>query len=294
MKKQDGVCRKLQFIIIENLKRNPHVRKCFVPFMNEIRKVKYKKYIKSIYSQQIAELKNKYLNEECFIVGNGPSLTTKDLELLKDKYSFAANMIYSLFDKTVWRPTFYVCIDRDGYKLLGDKLKDIDGKKLFYDISAKRYIKQPVSKNLYYMFVDTNFVAIPGANMHPYVSEDISQKVSDGKTVTFISIQLAIYMGFKKIYLIGVDHNYARKIDKNGKVTFDPNQKDYAEGIKDSGLGIQNTDTVEEAYRQAKKYCETHDVKIYNATRGGKLEVFERVDFDKVMNLITEGKRHRL
>jgi hypothetical protein len=38
-----------------------------------------------------------------------------------------------------------------------------------------------------------------------------------------------------------------------------------------------------EAYREAKKYADLHNIKIYNATRGGMLEVFERVDLDKVL-----------
>lgn len=37
------------------------------------------------------------------------------------------------------------------------------------------------------------------------------------------------------------------------------------------------------AYLDARKYCEaSKKTRIYNATRGGKLEVFERVDFDSL------------
>lgn len=35
-------------------------------------------------------------------------------------------------------------------------------------------------------------------------------------------------------------------------------------------------------YQAARRYAETHGIKIYNATRGGELEVFERVDFDSL------------
>ena len=39
------------------------------------------------------------------------------------------------------------------------------------------------------------------------------------------------------------------------------------------------------AYIDAKKYCDTtHKTTIYNATRGGKLEVFQRVDFEDLFN----------
>ena len=40
---------------------------------------------------------------------------------------------------------------------------------------------------------------------------------------------------------------------------------------------------VTKAYISAKRYADEHDIKIYNTTRGGKLEVFERLEFDKVL-----------
>ena len=36
------------------------------------------------------------------------------------------------------------------------------------------------------------------------------------------------------------------------------------------------------AYKKAKKYANLYGFNIYNASRGGKLEVFERVDFDEI------------
>ena len=93
-------------------------------------------------------------------------------------------------------------------------------------------------------------------------------------------MQLAIYMGFKRIYLLGVDHNYAKQVSRSGVVTEDKSKATYGEGIIDTGIGIQYTDTTTEAYEKAQQYCQTHDVKIYNATRGGKLEIFPRVSLE--------------
>ena len=99
-------------------------------------------------------------------------------------------------------------------------------------------------------------------------------------------MQIALYMGFNQIYLLGVDHNYQRIIDENGNVIEDKNAKDYF--CEDYDLNIkeqvvhdmgQNT----RAYRDVKRYCDdTECAVIYNATRGGKLEGFERDDFDKL------------
>lgn len=52
-------------------------------------------------------IRNRYLGQRCFVLGNGPSLTVSDLELLKDEVTFAANKIYLCFGETNWRPTFY-------------------------------------------------------------------------------------------------------------------------------------------------------------------------------------------
>ena len=39
-------------------------------------------------------------------------------------------------------------------------------------------------------------------------------------------------------------------------------------------------DSMNLAYQKAETYSRKHGFRIYNATRGGRLEAFERVDFD--------------
>ena len=81
-------------------------------------------------------------------------------------------------------------------------------------------------------------------------------------------------MGFKDIYIIGADCNY------------NPAQMHFIEtpGIDDKQRKAKNlSQSVAlsiEGYKAAKEFAKRHHVNIYNATRGGKLEVFERVDFD--------------
>ena len=116
-------------------------------------------------------------------------------------------------------------------------------------------------------------------------STDIAHQLDCRGTVTFTCMQLAAYMGFSRIYLLGVDHNYQKTIDIHGNVVVDPNAKDYfCEGydddIKDAVVHDMGNNT--RAYQDAKAYCDQTRGRttIYNATRGGKLEVFERVGFD--------------
>ena len=88
-------------------------------------------------------------------------------------------------------------------------------------------------------------------------------------------MQLAAFMGFKEIYLLGVDFSYGGQ-QKNTNYTYFYE----TDAIENMGVGYVRQVTL--AYQAAKRYAESHGIKIYNATRGGKLEIFERVDFDSL------------
>ena len=92
-------------------------------------------------------------------------------------------------------------------------------------------------------------------------------------------------MGIREIYLIGVDHHFHTSVNDKGEIVVDPTAKDYFSDKynpdKDK-LYIPNTDASTLTYIAAKRYADTHGVRVCNATRGGKLEVFERVDLDSL------------
>ena len=81
-----------------------------------------KKELDAKSSERLKKLENSYYKETCFIIGNGPSLSVDDLNLIKGKYSFATNRIFNLFDSCSWRPTFYCIQD----SLLINEIKDND------------------------------------------------------------------------------------------------------------------------------------------------------------------------
>ncbi|HJD45240.1 MAG TPA: hypothetical protein H9909_00215, partial [Candidatus Mediterraneibacter norfolkensis] len=97
-------------------------------FAREIGKKPFKDW-----KQRLAglHLKNKHKGERCFVIGNGPSLTAEDLELLKGEITFAANRIYMLFDRTDWRPTYYFCADYVLYGTDHRKISEVDAKLRF-------------------------------------------------------------------------------------------------------------------------------------------------------------------
>ena len=83
-------------------------------------------------------------------------------------------------------------------------------------------------------------------------------------------------MGFKEIYLLGVDFSFS----SNYKDACNHFIKNYY--TKDSKAIFFADKESLQAYMSAREYADKNGIKIYNATRGGKLEVFDRVDFDSL------------
>jgi hypothetical protein len=103
-------------------------------------------------------------------------------------------------------------------------------------------------------------------------SDDCSAIVYDMFSVTHSLIQMAVYMGFSEIYLLGADCNFP----KGKKVHF----KDY--GVNDPTIDTTGDRNIT-GYLEVKKYTDAHGIKVYNATRGGALEVFERKSLEEVL-----------
>lgn len=243
------------------------------------RKFKIANFHLSQNAKYLKSLKNKHLGRRCFIIGNGPSLRTEDLDELKDEITFAFNRIYYIFDKTTWRPTYYCSEDE---KVILSSIKEINELKIknkFFPVNV------PWDYNIHFKNSINYIFEIGDSNVEPKFSEDIVKRIYWGNTVAYTAIQMAVYMGIKEIYLLGVDHNFSKMINDDGELVIDESAKDYFSeryNTDKENLYIPNIGISTRAFLAAKKYAEKNNIKIYNATRGGKLEVFERICFDKV------------
>lgn len=231
------------------------------------------------WGQNLHSLKDKYTGKRCFIIGNGPSLRPEDLDKLVNEYTFAFNRIYYIFDQTPWRPTFYCTQDAKIARASAEKIqKEISTSYVFAPINLKWYENVDINSDYF-------FSPKQAGEEVPEFSEDIPSRIGVGNTVAYTAMQLAVYMGFREIYLIGVDHSFHTYQDQSGNIITDSTAKDYfcAEYNQDKDrLFIPKLDLSTLSYLAAQEYAQTHPVKIYNATRGGKLEVFPRVDFDSL------------
>ncbi len=263
------------------LKNNQVLRTLIRPVMNHRRKIELQEYARSGDSKRIRELKGIHEGKRCFIIGNGPSLKSSDLDAIKDEITFGMNRVYDIFNDTSWRPTYYLAVDNDFLLNEKKRLSSIGADKEFlaFDMGIPM---DDIGADAIRIFEYTDFKTNKWNDRTAHISEDVSKYFSVGYTVTFTAIQLAIYMGIREIYLLGVDFNYSVVRDEKGKVHEDKSVKDYFSGKKFAST-VLNYNSVLYAYQVAREYADKHNIKIYNATRGGKLEVFERIDLDDVI-----------
>lgn len=290
----ESICKNIQYFkknLVIKIRGNRLIRMCIYPFYIIQEKYLMKRYQNSNDAAYIKELNNKFSGKRCFVIGNGPSLVTEDLEQLKSEITFAANRIFNIFEYTDWRPTFYVSMDINSLPYMIKTIKKCGTFPKFINYRAKRF-KRSKDDNIHYLFPVGRFNIEPRKSYVKSLNDDISKCIAKVDTVTVNAIEIAIYMGFSEIYLLGVDNDYAVKVDEHGKKIYDPKIKtSYFKGMKDEfgnlgdGQSFQIVDGMNYSYKLAKEFAEKKGIKIYNATRGGKLEIFDRINFDNIFNI---------
>lgn len=232
--------------------------------------------------KKLKQFKGIHTGETCFLIGNGPSLRADDLTKITQAGipTFAFNRIYYIFDQTPWRPTYYISQDE---QMLGGCQEEVNHLELpykFIPVNLRWYFNIHINKAYEFYLKGT-----PDEDF--WFTDDFAHSVCWAQTVMYTAAQLAAYMGFKKIYLIGVDHHFRVSKDLNGNIVVDDSVKDYFSDQynhdKDK-LVIPSTDKSTYTYIAMKKYCDARGIQVFNATRGGKLEVFPRVNFDTLFS----------
>ena len=248
-----------------------------------VRPYTLKNFKSSAYGKELEKFHNIHKGKRCFFIGNGPSLNADDLTRLHNQgeITFAFNRIYNIFDQTEWRPTYYISQDEKILRGCMDIVNSLDLPHKFIPIQLNWYHGIDI-KDAHYFNINWKQNEMPQEFIF---SDDISREIASSSTGMYTAAQLAAYMGFSEIYFIGVDHHFHISMNNKGEIVVDNNVKDYFthkyNEDKDK-LYIPNTEKSTLTYIAMKIHCDRLGIKVYNATRGGKLEVFERKDFDSL------------
>ena len=231
-----------------------------------------RKYYPSFYDD-IVSLKDKHKGERCFIWGSGPSLRKTDLGLLKDKINFASNSLasyehveyfdyYNVYDWLAWCDFRKDALKLDAQIFLGGRAaQKYFSQKKWHDKRARYKIIPIKRKGGFEDFKENEYIEI----------NDLTEGAYHDASVTGFCMQIAFYMGFKKIYLVGCDCDYSE-----GRWNTTSHNRFF-------GNQIVNTVSLKKSLRKLKKIFEKDNREIVDCTVGGKLDMFRK---EKLENII--------
>ncbi|UHG92237.1 6-hydroxymethylpterin diphosphokinase MptE-like protein [Spirosoma oryzicola] len=221
----------------------------------------------------LQQIHNRYAGERLFLIANGPSIKDMDLSVLKDKYTMCMNRFYIYFDKLGFTPTFLTCVE----ELVLEQFKED-----FNNLSCETFFNW----RFYKQFPKAHFLK-EAYSFNPFFQDNILEPTHFGGTVTYACLQLAYYMGFKEVVIIGMDHSFkekglATKVEvrnyEKDESHFDPNY--FPKGIK---WKLPDLDKSEYSYALARDFYQQNGREIIDATVGGKCTIFKKGKFSNYL-----------
>lgn len=269
--------------------------------------------------QKNLAVKDSHLGKRCFILGSGPSIKDIDLNTLKNEYVFAVNE----FDRHAQYKNL-----QHVYHVLADACYFIDNKNTyfwerlkhksdtadpavtyFFHIKGKELVKREglFSKNKIYYLSSQGIISD-----HFDFNIDLDKTMPWPKNSILSCLMVAVYLGFREIYLLGCEHNFLTLnvgIEQGRKKTLDhffvneelenmtniseeearkkiitrfghwEGREDYTYESKMAQI-LQLFKNYRLFYQKVKrKYSE---IKIFNATPNSYLDVFPATDFSEI------------
>jgi len=223
--------------------------------------------------ERIERYKGIHTGKRCFVVANGPSLAKTKLEFLANEYTFGLNRVYLNFATSSFRPTYFVAVNELILEQFAGDIAKLEMPK-FLNWNRRSYFDPAISKICYLkskMVVNDSF------------ESDLTKPIVVGGTVTFVTLQLAFYMGFDTVVLVGLDHRYVEKGIPSETVVRNENQDEshfhpnyFPKGVKWQLPDLRRSEI---DFELARKKFAQDGRKILDATIDGNCQIFEKVDY---------------
>ena len=248
--------------------------------------------------------KDTHIGERCFILGNGPSLKDVDFSLISKEFVFTVNNFSLVENYKKVKTNVHLWADLSFFELREDQ-------KYNHDDLMKYYIKISEENPICFMpvqaydFVNRNRLnEILNINYFNYFSSfkscdrfqfDLAKTLSSYSTVVQYAISIAIYMGFKEIYLLGCDStnvvsmiNAAMNIKSEGMHAYkndDVNER-YQELLKQWSMADVFYDQylLFEGYKTLKKECDNRGIKLVNCSTKTLINELPRADLLSILS----------
>ncbi len=237
------------------------------------------------------ELRNIHDKERCFILACGPSINNQNLKFLKGEKCIAVSRFYLHPDFQIINPAYYCIapyhlpISEVGWQnLMKDIEKNVTSSMFF---SMSDYVRNQ-KKNMFLShkkyFIDFS----NNSNINSLISSkcELSKPLLPIQNVIHMALYVAIFMGFKEIVLLGCDHDWILHLNKSRHFYKEKDDVLVKNGYNEWLLAEQDLEShfrsyvrVWQIYKAIKVIADRNKISILNATEGGLLDVFKRVDY---------------
>lgn len=209
----------------------------------------------------------------CLVVGNGPSLADVDNAILEQFDTFGCNHCQAKFD-----PDYYVFVD--------PAHADNPNVEFIDEIKAMRSKEKFILKEIAHL--------IPGSTPLNCIhrmgfSDNPLNHIFTYFSVTTAMIQLAYWMGYEKIGLVGMDHRWTTPKGKREFHTIDEDVNHFSDSYYDGYADkwkAPRMDLLDQWHITARHYIEENDRKVVNLTPGSGLKVY---DFERLEDWLEQG-----
>jgi len=246
--------------------------------------------------------KDLHKGERCFILATGPSINRQNLLPLRNEICISVSNFFLHEDAEAVNPKYHVFapnhepfnwdkLEKEFMILTRYSLSDTT---FFigyapYKYSQKNFLDQyPKYRPEKYQFIDYSVLSEINENNYgdPKIW-DISKNPFSIRTVVYSAIQIAAYMGFNEIYLLGVDHDY---LYDSSSVEGPSHFYSKSDSPMDDTILYAKEKMFLEYHNRWKEYRLIRDclrerrIFVYNATDGGMLDVFPRITLKEALS----------
>ena len=239
--------------------------------------------IKKIFNKKSEKL-NKKRKERVFIIANGPSLSSVNILSLIKEDIITMNFFIKHKDSDSIIPNYHVMADpaefADSEKNLSKTLKLNADRFVLHSSSKKIVEKLNINKNIFYF--DPMLASL---NEYDGGMFDFHTCIPRPRSSTQLAMMLALFLGYKKIYLLGVDDDQLSN-SQQVNLHFYKQSKDELESetsyltYLDRLYGKAKTF---EGYNVIKRVSDNVGIKIINLNPNSRLDIFDFSTIDDVI-----------
>lgn len=215
----------------------------------------------------------------CFVLGNGPSLKKIDLKILEQFPCFTVNMFYKGVDN--FQSAYHLFVDpgfgTDSFFAYVRQVyeKNANTKIILNDNFREKVQKEGLLDERTY-FINLSYVSY-GSN----VRCDMQKGISGSLNVIPVAIECAVYMGYKRIYLLGCDFNsYAVAKNEHFYDAVGYEEKTLRGNIVGDLIRCA---LVHNQHYALDEYSRNRGIEIVNLTEGSLIDAYKRDSLENIL-----------